>query len=637
MDFFGGVDFLLVTGNCGSVFEDPSRLLECWIKEFLTHVNNVKPAFIALHLQEVGGKTYEKSMEYVQEFIKVLCESDGLKDYNRIRVYLDEDYNSAEHFTALGNLYFAIKSINNIKIWNFLTHEYESVEGKSIHTGNIESIATKEKAKFPQQFFPECKWSRKGFLRTRWVIEGTTLDLINIHLFHDASNLAAAEEFPSVYCKSRRRALVHTLERFHKDSMNELVPFFIFGDFNFRCDTAGVVNKLTEDLTEHRIPHLKPDHSKVQYRDSDGGIQLTLGKKEFTHIDHQIFREKWMQEFDRELDPIREILFEFPITFPPSYPFEEEPDLPHNYMTTRCPSWCDRILLSKTAKKLMDDEENYTYGIIGEDVCMGDHKPVYLSLRIKTKQGISNICEHAQDDRTNKENISLNSRSKSSNASCLFSNYSTSSSNLRRLHDPYTPEDSETHSPQPEYIDEKEFPIINETTDSDEILENIHKLNSKKVSQPVLNVNDEELRQTPEISDDKTSQHNHQNHNHISHTVSPRQLKSRLEILRRESGLGSDPSSIKSDEVLQDEIVWKTKIPDLKLFQELMKDCDHIDEINAKTKYIKFNQTSLASEEGNGETDNNNVEATGALPQDEIEAAAAGVADNGVIFRETTV
>ena len=53
-----------------------------------------------MHLQEVGGKTYEKSMEYVQEFIKVLCESDGLKDYNRIRVYLDEDYNSAEHFTV---------------------------------------------------------------------------------------------------------------------------------------------------------------------------------------------------------------------------------------------------------------------------------------------------------------------------------------------------------------------------------------------------------------------------------------------------------------------------------------------------------------------------------------------------------
>lgn len=91
------------------------------------------------------------------------------------------------------------------------------------------------------------------------------------------------------------------------------------------------------------------------------------------------------------------------------------------------------------------------------------------------------------------------------------------------------------------------------------------------------------------------------------------------------------------DEVLQDEIVWKTKIPDLELFQKLMKDCDHIDEINAKTKYIKFNQTSVASEEGNGETDNNNDEATGALPEDEATTAVAGVADNGVIFRETTV
>lgn len=59
-----------------------------------------RPAFIALHLQEVGGKTYEKSMEYVQEFIKNLCESAELADYNRIRVYLDEDYNSAEHFTV---------------------------------------------------------------------------------------------------------------------------------------------------------------------------------------------------------------------------------------------------------------------------------------------------------------------------------------------------------------------------------------------------------------------------------------------------------------------------------------------------------------------------------------------------------
>ncbi|XP_070503717.1 inositol polyphosphate-5-phosphatase A isoform X2 [Chironomus tepperi] len=380
------IECLLVTANCGSVFEDPSRLLENWIAEFLSHVKKSKPKFIGLHLQEVGGKTYEKSMEYVEQFIKYLCESIELSEFSKIRIYLDEDYNSAEHFTALGNLYFAHNSIKSLKIWNFLNHEYEDAEGKTIQTGNIESVATKEKAKFPQQFFPECKWSRKGFLRTRWNIDGSTIDLINIHLFHDASNLAACEPFPSVYCKSRRRALIHTLERIHNDQQNGLVPFFIFGDFNFRCDTEGVVRKLTTHLTEQRIPHLKSDHSKIQFRDADGSVQLTVGKKEFTHIDHKIFKEDWLKKFDRELEPLEDILHEFPINFSPTYPFEENPQLPHHYMTTRCPSWCDRILMTKSMKRLIENEENVEYGIVGKEICMGDHKPVFLKLSLKTNQ-----------------------------------------------------------------------------------------------------------------------------------------------------------------------------------------------------------------------------------------------------------
>lgn len=145
------------------------------------------------------------------------------------------------------------------------------VNGKDVHSGNIEAVSTKEKAKFPQEFFPECKWSRKGFLRTRWSISGTVFDLINIHLFHDASNFIAMEmvrnfydiirytlvcvcvrvdlffnliifflQFPSVYSKTRRRALEHTLDKFHNDKYPN-VPYFLFGDFNFRTDTASVI------------------------------------------------------------------------------------------------------------------------------------------------------------------------------------------------------------------------------------------------------------------------------------------------------------------------------------------------------------------------------------------------------------
>lgn len=57
------------------------------------------------------------------------------------------------------------------------------------------------------------KWSRKGFMRTRWEINKTVFDVVNIHLFHDASNLAASEQSPSDYSKTRRHVLLHTLQR----------------------------------------------------------------------------------------------------------------------------------------------------------------------------------------------------------------------------------------------------------------------------------------------------------------------------------------------------------------------------------------------------------------------------------------
>ena len=87
-----------------------------------------------------------------------------------------------------------------------------------------------------------------------------------------------------------------------------------------------------------------------------------------------------LQQFDRELEPLREVLVEYPITFPPSYPFEEDPDLPKNYMLTRCPSWCDRIVMSPNARDLIVDEafSSTDYNIIGENVCMGDHKVIKI-------------------------------------------------------------------------------------------------------------------------------------------------------------------------------------------------------------------------------------------------------------------
>lgn len=44
----------------------------------------------------------------------------------------------------------------------------------------------------------------------------SAFDLVNIHLFHDASNLVAWERSPSVYSGTRQKALGYVLDRYCK-------------------------------------------------------------------------------------------------------------------------------------------------------------------------------------------------------------------------------------------------------------------------------------------------------------------------------------------------------------------------------------------------------------------------------------
>lgn len=75
-------------------------MLPIWTSEFLQAVSRMDPKFIALHLQEVGGKAYEKSMQYVQDFVQRLCDCPELRLYDKIRIFLDEDFSSPEKFTV---------------------------------------------------------------------------------------------------------------------------------------------------------------------------------------------------------------------------------------------------------------------------------------------------------------------------------------------------------------------------------------------------------------------------------------------------------------------------------------------------------------------------------------------------------
>ncbi|XP_070212436.1 inositol polyphosphate-5-phosphatase A-like isoform X2 [Littorina saxatilis] len=380
---------LLITANVGSIFEEPTQMFQPWLKAFLQEIQEKEPGVVALHCQEVGGKNYEASMQHVNQFIKNLLACDELQKYDRARIFLDEDYTAADRFTALGNLYFIHEDIDNVLIWDFVDCKFVAVEGREVLSGNIENVPIKEKAKFPQHFFPEFKWSRKGFLRTRWSINNCIFDMVNIHLFHDASNIVAMESSPSLYCGNRRRALLHTLQRFENDQYSK-VPLYIFGDFNFRLDSNLLIKALTPQAVAQQTLGKKDQVNKVVYtEEGNGKVVLTVETKSFDcHEKHtDIFSNtlKWLLQYDVEPEAFRDRLFEFDINFSPSYPFTEDVNDGLSYMKTRVPSWCDRILLTHSAKDVIssDPQHKPEYFILGKETCMGDHKPVSLFVRMK--------------------------------------------------------------------------------------------------------------------------------------------------------------------------------------------------------------------------------------------------------------
>ncbi|CAB1343457.1 unnamed protein product [Coregonus sp. 'balchen'] len=224
---------------------------------------------------------------------------------------------------------------------------------------------------------------------------------------------------------------------------------------------------------------------KLIFRESenDREVVLQLEKKLFNYINQDVFRENngtLFLQFDRELSCFKERLHELEIAFPPrsplqaclftqrgvlcagrmwvpivpyshppplshspqsvvtlvamaqlwcvvwvcfhSYPYSEDSSQGKQYMDTRCPAWCDRVLMSATAKDLVlkaatqafgrrlgkvlergpserqsepeNEDKNLVYDNIGSNVCMGDHKPVYLSFRLTAGAGKPNANKH---------------------------------------------------------------------------------------------------------------------------------------------------------------------------------------------------------------------------------------------------
>ncbi|XP_061624512.1 inositol polyphosphate-5-phosphatase A isoform X4 [Phyllopteryx taeniolatus] len=362
-------DVLLVTANVGSLFDNVGEIQNEWLQELYKTIRTCQPQFIALHFQEVGGKEYMVNMGQAEEFFWNIESSDELKDFDRRCIYVDNQFQAEERFTALGSMYFIHKSLKNIRQYDFSVKDFKAVPGLDKFVGSLDGVTTMEKEKFPKNFWPDFKWSRKGFMRTRWIIHDRGLDLVNVHLFHDASNLIACKTSPSVYSANRKNALRHVINRI-SDNCHNTTPFFLFGDFNFRLDTLSLVQHLS---TSAEVQTVKKDSSNevqkiICEEKADRQVILLIEDKLFAYLHQAVFRDdngKALLKYDKEVTAFHDVVREEEITFPPSYPYSEEYTKPTQYMNTRCPAWCDRILMSHAAQQFI-------------------HSPVFLFFPLKT-------------------------------------------------------------------------------------------------------------------------------------------------------------------------------------------------------------------------------------------------------------
>ncbi|XP_073321525.1 inositol polyphosphate-5-phosphatase A [Pagrus major] len=388
-------DVLLVTANVGSLFDNVGEIQNEWLQELYKTIHNYEPQFIALHFQEVGGKDYMVNMGHAENFFRSIESSEEMKDFDRVCIYVDNQFQAEDSFTALGSMYFIHKTLKDIHQYDFNVKDFKAVSGQNKHVGSLDGVTTVEKEKFPKNFWPDFKWSRKGFMRTRWIIHNQALDLVNVHLFHDASNLIACNSSPSIYSANRKNALRYVINRI-SDSRFLPLPFFLFGDFNFRLDTQSLVQHLS---TSADVQTVKKDSSNevekiiCEEKDNDHKVLLHIEEKLFTYLHQAVFREdngRALLKYDKEAAAFHDVIGEEDIKFPPSYPYSEEYTKPTQYMNTRCPAWCDRILMSHTAQESIhqrdDGEKNFVYDTVGPNVCMGDHKPVFLFFSLKTNE-----------------------------------------------------------------------------------------------------------------------------------------------------------------------------------------------------------------------------------------------------------
>eukprot|EP00299_Pterocystis_sp_00344_P012285 c5873_g1_i1.p1 GENE.c5873_g1_i1~~c5873_g1_i1.p1 ORF type:complete len:485 (-),score=129.39 c5873_g1_i1:114-1394(-) len=270
-----------------------------------------------------------------------------------------------------------------VELWDF----------KNESTHDLKLRASEDKRFFVHHSFPRALVDpsqmspRPGYLQTRWIIRGQSIDVVNVRLPPNGA-CRFDPQVESAYALNRRKAFQYMSERL---TCGRGGVMLLCGDFNFRIDTnslvkavcgadfhvqtAAGVTQVFESPTR-TVPVVSIANEMFQTHGKMNGmftgLFLELRKFDTEHTAVICDDSASLMQFN-----------ELPVTFPPTYPFPSTQVASNHfpYAPISCPSWCDRIFVSTKAEDVMGQP---SYGVIGLDFAVGLHKPVYLKFTYRS-------------------------------------------------------------------------------------------------------------------------------------------------------------------------------------------------------------------------------------------------------------
>eukprot|EP00744_Colponema_vietnamica_P005781 GILI01008437.1.p1 GENE.GILI01008437.1~~GILI01008437.1.p1 ORF type:complete len:480 (+),score=135.36 GILI01008437.1:52-1491(+) len=273
------LNLLLLTANIGSLFEEPT-LIPHWCEQVNKQFDNNLSQFdfIAVHLQEVGGK--DKDLTNLPQVLEGFTGLFPLSSHWCSGLISNLDVKNK--FTALGAIYFVrLEHVASslITLFDFASGAFGSLSdvpssSPSLTAVNVPTFADTN----PWTIAPK---TRKGYIRTKWLLGKEEFEFADVHIMHDDDNTLSLTASPSVYSQTRSWAVREVLTRagvIKVDQSDAAIPIdlagsaeqtayidpasrrsdtrngngkkvFIFGDFNFRLCQPSLLRLLTSKFS----------------------------------------------------------------------------------------------------------------------------------------------------------------------------------------------------------------------------------------------------------------------------------------------------------------------------------------------------------------------------------------------------